>query len=181
MSCGCGCGGTTCRYTSMTPERYKHTLGRALVPVADAVRDLKVQLGLVPYRVSMVRVKWSGRRRGLGEPAVVGVFEILPTPVATDLSALTDIVQTIGREEQGSIMLTKISGRYTEDQLRGYDFDGQPIAEDEQVFWEIEFLGTGDKRRFVSTSAPSWLPKTFEWTMRLEKAVENRDRDGGLR
>lgn len=165
----------------MTAERLKHTLGRCLIPVVDAARDIRTQLGLKPYRVSLVRMKWSGGRRGIGEPLVVDTFEILPTPDATDLSSLADIVQTIGREEQGSIMLTKISGRYTEDQLRGFDRDGTTIGADENVFWEIEFILGGERRRFVNSSPPSYNPKTFEWTMKLEKAIENRDRDGNPR
>lgn len=181
MSCGCGCGGESCRFTLLTPETYKQTLGRKLVPVADAIRDLRTQLGMVAYRVSMVRVKWSGGRRGLGEPFVVDTFPILPTPIATDLTSLGEVVQTIGREEQGSIILSKISGRYTEEQLSGLSPDGTPIGSDEQVFWELEFLASGEKRRFVSSSPPAYLAKTFEWTIKLEKAIENRARDGSLR
>jgi hypothetical protein len=149
------------------------------------LRDLRVRFGLRPYIVRIIRTQWTTGERGEGAEYVSHVLDLLPTPLVADLSALTEIVQPIGLDEIGSVVLSEISGRYTEDQLRGLDIDGTPVGEDEQIFYEIEFPRpdgrAGERRRFFLRSAPAYQPERFQWTLRLEQAREGRSRAGELR
>jgi hypothetical protein len=150
--------------------------------VADSLRDLRVQFGLRPYLVRIIRTKWTDDERGDGGEFVLNEFPILPTPRVSDLTALTEVVNPVGLDEIGSILLTEVSGRYTEDQLRGLDIDGSPVPDDEQVYFEIEFprpdSRPGERRRFFLRSAPNYLPDQFQWQIRLEQAHEGRSRTG---
>lgn len=184
MACGCSpctCGGCA-KYTVLSGSALKGTLARCLIPVVDSLRDLRVKFGLRPYLVRIIRTKWTVDERGEGVEFVLHEFPILPTPRVSDLTALTTEVQSIGLDESGSVLLTEVSGRYTEDQLRGLDVDGSPVPDDENIFYEIEFPRVdgkpSERRRFVLRSAPTYLPGEFQWQLRLEQSHEARGRSG---
>lgn len=108
-------------------------------------------------------------------------MELLPVPRVQDLTALTTIVEPIGLDEVGTILLSEVSGYYTDDQLRFLDPTGEPMDPGAEVFYEIEFPKKGKtsvKRRFFMRSAPFYDAGRFQWQIRLEKAVEDRDRWG---
>lgn len=180
MSCACGCGGPPC-FTRMSQGDLSNSLGQKLIGVADNIRDLRVRFGLRPYRVRILRTRWAGAaKRGVGPQIVSWEMEILPVPKISDLTGLTEIINPVGADEVGSIMLTEISGRYTEDVLRGFDQNGAQPEPNEQVFYEVEFSTTGERRRFYFRSAPTYLPSKFQWQIRLERSHEERTRDGAL-
>lgn len=195
MGCGCGCGGTSpcgapCppgpreqAFCVPSPEQFAHSLARALVGPADKLRNLLTVTGMRAYAVRLVRVRWSGGARGIGETAVVGTpMPILPTPLLLTLDGVSRIVSAIGVDEQGSALLTEVSGCYSEEQLRGMSDDGTPTPPDENFFYEIEFLRPdgqpGAKRRFSLSGVPEYVPDQFGWRLRLERAQGDRTRAG---
>lgn len=170
-------------FTKVTPESIKKSLARRFVPLADNLRDLLTKFGLRTYNVALVRVRWSGGMRGVGVPEVIKLEPLLPTPAITDLSALTELVQPVGLDEVGSIELSGLSGRYSEEFLRGLDYEGESIPVSDEVFYEIEFPRTDGgealKRRFYGRSAPTYSAGKLQWSLRLERAHDDRPRDRG--
>ena len=170
------------KFTNPSSMQVGKSLARKLIPVADKLRDLFTKFGMRPYRVRIVRVRWSGERRGVGVPLVEATLDLMPTPLVQDLTTLTEIVQAVGLDEVGSIILSEVSGSFTDDQLRFVDKTGQPQDPNEEVFYEIEFPRPdglpGARRRFYLRSAPHYNAGRFQWQMRLEKAHENRSRTG---
>lgn len=170
------------KFTQVTSQQTKKTLARRFVPLGDRLRDLLTKFGLRTYRVTLVTIKWSDGARGVGTPSVVKEELILPTPKLLDMATLTELVQPIGLDEAGSIEVSQISGRYTEDQLMGRDEDGADIPEDSEFFWELEFPRLdgkpGEKRRFFPRGAPMYHPGRLQWVVRLEKGHADRQRGG---
>jgi hypothetical protein len=170
------------KFTDLSTFAFDKTLARKLIPVADGIRDLFSRFGTRPYKVRLVRVVWSSGTRGAGAPVVQRVLDILPTPLVQDLSTMTEIVHPIGLDEVGTIVVSEISGRFTDEELRFLDKAGDPPGPDTEVFWEIEFPRPdglpGDLRRFYLRSAPMYFSTKFYWMVRLEKAHNDRDRNG---
>jgi hypothetical protein len=169
------------RFTEVTSAQAKATLARRFVPLADSLRNLLTTFGLRAYRVSIIRVEWSGGRRGVGASYVMSEKVILPTPKISSLDALNEVVQPIGLAELGSIELSQVSGTFTEEDLRGTSNEGDDIPLSQEFFYEVEFFpheGPSQKRRFYPKGAPSYSPGGLQWTVRLEKANEDRKRSG---
>lgn len=169
------------KFTDLTAKQITATLAQRLIPVADRVRDLFTRFGMRPYKIRIVRVRWSDGSRGVGTPIVENTLDLLPTPLVQDLTTLTEIVQPVGLDEVGSILVSEISGRFTDNDLRFLSADGSPPDPDVEVYYEIEFPkldGTSDKRRFFLRSAPHYAAGRFMWQLRLEKAHEDRARNG---
>jgi hypothetical protein len=172
------------KYTDPSSIQLNRTLGQKLIPVADRLRDLFTRFGLRPYKVRVVRVRWSGGTRGIGAPIVERTLDLLPTPLVVDLTTMTEVVQPVGLDEIGSITVSEISGRFTDYQLRMLDPNGREPDPDEEVYYEIEFPkpdGTSDKRKFWLRSAPHYHAGRFYWQVRLEKAHQDRDFRGDPR
>ena len=178
-----GCGKP--KFTKLSGTELSRTLASCLISVADSVRDIYTQLGLRTYSVKIIRTAWTGGRRGVGIEYIKDSLDILPTPRISSLDELTEVLQPVGLDELGSIRVSEISGRFSEDQLLGRIPDGIPIDKDEQVFYEIEFPRadgiSGVKRRFAPRSAPNYEASTLQWSMRLERTREDRARNGDLR
>jgi len=101
------------------------------------------------------------------------------------MGALSEIVTPLGLDEFGSILVSEVSGSYTEDFLRGHDSEGRPPSIDEQFYYEIEFPpacvgGEGDRRRFFMSAAPMFFAGQFQWNLKLERARADRGRNGDL-
>jgi hypothetical protein len=91
-------------------------LGDVLIGVVDDIRrEVRAALGTRPFRVAIVTRTWSSGRPGVGTPTDV-VLEIEPPPMVTDLSTRLDL-RPAGREEEGDVLLTEVSLRYTEPEL----------------------------------------------------------------
>ena len=175
------------KFTDATKMNLSNTLSQNLIPVVDSIRDLHTQFGQRPYRVSIVRVAWSEGHRGRGVPTVKAMLHILPTPLVQDLSTMTEILTPIGLNDTGTIVVSQISGRFTDNQLRFLEDDGQEPGPAEEVFYEIEYpqpgrlSETNEKRRFFIRGTPFYNASQFHWTLRLEKTNEDRTRTGDPR
>lgn len=194
-SCGCGpayhvvTGGSGTRENPLDRPLTAGTaplcgsLAFTLRSTVDRLRDLYTQFGLRPYKVSLVRTGWSGGRRSLGVELVISSKVILPTPKIMDLSGLAEVVTPVGMDEFGSIMLQEVSGTFTEDQLHGKVFDGQPLPLDQNFYYEVEFPpacagDNGERRRFTVKNAPMYFADQFQWHVSLERQRSDRTRTG---
>jgi hypothetical protein len=91
-------------------------LGDVLVDVVDGIRrEVRAALGTRPHRVAIITRTWSSGRPGIGTPTDT-VIELDPPPMVTDLSLRVDL-RPAGREEEGDVLLTEVSLRYTEAEL----------------------------------------------------------------
>jgi hypothetical protein len=169
-------------FTDPSSIAMDQTLARTLIPVADNLRDLLTQFGMRPYRVRIVRVQWSNDARGSGTPVVVAENHLLPTPKLTGLDGITEVLNPVGLDETGSVLISGISGRYTEENLRGIDDDGTVIADNEEVFYEIEYITPSGqptfRRRFQLRGAPAYFAGRFQWQVTLERTRQDRRRNG---
>ena len=170
-------------FTKPTPVSVRASLAHDLKPVADDLRDLYTQFGLRPYVVRLIRTRWTGGKRGIGQEEVVDEHTLLPTPRVRDLSGLREVLQPVGLDELGDVQVDQISPKMTEDELRFLDkHTAEPARDDEAVWWDIEFVRPdglpGLRRRFVLVGAPDYRADRFGWSVRLAKAHEDRGRDG---
>jgi hypothetical protein len=170
-------------FTALDAEELQCTLAQKLIPVADKIRDLHTQFGGRPYIVRIIRTRWTGSKRGVGSEHVMKETTITPTPLVVSLDGLQETLTPVGLNEYGSLQVTNISGRYTEEQLRGFDKSGNGLPSNEQLWWEIEFPRVRDgkpgvKRRFAVRSAPNYSPYSFQWSVSLDSVDERRNRQG---
>lgn len=178
----CDSGGKKDGFTVPTAARLRNSLGQKLVPAVDKIRDINTQMGLRPYRVNIVRTRWSGGVRSRGVEQVISELEILPTPLVVDMRSLSEVVTAVGVEDEGMVQLQQISGRYTEEHLLGNGPNGAPPGADVNVYYEIEFFrrdgGPSEKRRFIREGIPMYLAGQVQWQITLVSATENRARNG---
>jgi hypothetical protein len=179
------CTSTPPSFTSLRGVSLGSTLIRKLVPTVDKLRDLATKFGIRPYEVHVIRTRWSGGERGVGEEYIVQDVMILPTPKVSDLTGLNIQIESIGSIEAGSLRITQISMAYTEDQLSGKDSNGNPPGDEEQVYYEIYIPGSdgtlanGVRRRFTIISAPTLKAGSVQWQVMLGRTAGDRDRAGG--
>lgn len=170
------------RFTQFGPGEYARTLTADMVEVADDLRDLYTEFGQRPYRVRIIRTKAADGLRGHGPEVVTFEFEILPTPKLMDLDGIQEILQPIGLDEVGGVTVREISGRLTDEILRGLDEDGTGPGVNENVFYEVEFPRLdgrpSTKRRFQLRGAPFYDAEAIQWRVKLERAHADRDRQG---
>lgn len=147
--------------------------------LVDHARQLVVDLGLRPYRVHSVRVRWTGGQIGRGEPKVIEEREFLPTPELREPSVRSE-ERSGGLVERGTLQLIRISPRYTEDEVRGLCQCGS-LPKGEQGWIEVRVDardGKTERRRFVVSGMPFRKADAFEWRANLVRQDEDRDRDG---
>ena len=153
-----------------------------LGPVVDRIRDLYACLGVRRYVVRLVKTRWTGGERGDGVEEVVSETVLVPIPRVSDVSNMSATNTAVGEVEMGQLTVSEISTRYTEDELMGRGPAGEPIADDENFYWEVEFVGRNDpmpmKRRFTTNSPPNLTPDKFQWSIKLTRAIEDRSRSG---
>ena len=134
--------------------------------------------GLRPYQVKIVRARSTGQRqRGDGPTEIVGEWPLLPTPMVGDLTALSEMLMSDQRREQGTILLSEISLQYPESVLMGLGSTGAPIPAGEFFYYEIRpFDGSGrptQARRFEPDSAPSYDATKAMWSITLRRLPWN--------
>lgn len=96
-----------------TLDRSK--LGDKLIDVVDNVRrKIHAKLGTRPWTVAIITRRWSGEERGVGT-ATVNVLELDPAPHVS--KNVKDRIGPAGREAAGSVVLTGVSLRYSEEEL----------------------------------------------------------------
>jgi hypothetical protein len=168
----------------LSPSEQNATLGVGLIPTVDNIRQIAVDMGLRPYRVYLVHVMWSGGQRGAGKPSEVSRREILPTPKLLDMQATTELLSAFGHTEDGSLVVDKISAKYSEDDLLGWTPDLADPARPNtgnrgaDFFWEIaESRATHPMpmaRRYDPQGAPM-LRLPGGWRVSLAKRDADRD------
>lgn len=171
-------------FPPVTSTGLRGTLGQALIPVADAVRNIDTLLGLRNYAVRVVQSRWTGGYRYSGVEVVDSVMTILPNPKLEGLDALTRQPGAGGVLESGLVRVSEISGAYTEDDLLGTRDGGREPGEDVNVYWEIEFIsptgGPTMRRRFQPSSAPSYDAGNVQWSIVLTQVQQARDAEGAI-
>jgi|WetSurSiteA1Bulk_404760.scaffolds.fasta_scaffold16512_1 hypothetical protein len=171
-------------FTDLSPQEYGKTLVAEFVELADTLRDMQTEFGMRPYKVRRVKVQWSRGRRGEGQPMILEAQNILPTPLAKDMSSLNEILQPFGLKETGGIVVSEMSGRYSEEFLKGLGEDGSEIPKDQEIFWEVEFPRPDGqasiKRRFSLSTVPFYDAENLQWTINLTKTADNRHRNGDI-
>lgn len=169
-------------FTDPTRFDLKETLAQKLISTVDNLRDLFTSFGLRPYKVRLVVLRWSGAKVGVGAAVVERAIDILPTPLVADLSTMTAIMNPVGLDEAGEIVVSQISGSFTEDQLRGMVPGQKKLELNQEAFYEIEYPQPDDgptrRRRFTLRGAPFYAAGKFQWQVRLERAHGERARNG---
>lgn len=163
--------------------------GRSLVysiaPAVDQIRQIATDLGVRPYRVYLVHVMWTGSHRGEGQPTEISRREILPTPKVSDMSSTMQVLRSMGMTEEGTISVSQISLRFTEDDLMGKTPDlidpelRRTGLRNAEFFWEVVESRPTDPlaipRRYTP---PSDVPMrgTTGWRVTLTKQTSDRAR-----
>jgi hypothetical protein len=207
------------------------TLYDSLITVVDDARRIRAELGLRPVIVRLVWVGWaaapkSGRRTRYlpGEPPerppmIVRVQDLAPSKVGVGVARVLQVIELeprplvsggpdedadeFGMTERGSVTVSQISARYSEDLLAGlagpFRDPVRPweLADGIEFFWELA------DERAAGWSAPGrldapWMrqdrdpaPRRYQvagvpqrpagelgWTVRLVRADGDRARDG---
>lgn len=168
-------------YTELNPESYSRTLAQRLAGprLVDPLRNLVSRFGLRHYEVRIVRLKWSGGRRGEGEPAVEREFKILPTPRVLGMDELDESVEGPGVQEIGMITIDRISTTYSEEDLRGLLRGEREHPIDVEAFYEVTHFGQAGaaRRRFNLAKVPR--RKTLGWNVQVVR--DDNDRDSATR
>ncbi len=160
------------------PDDPEVSFAEQMGAVVDEARALVMELGLRPYRVWLVVVKWSGEEIGRGDPVVVRETELLPTPL-WDSRPIYSEMRSAGRVDQGQTRLREVSPRYTEDDIWGM-FNP---ASGEQVFVEVRHDardGNTQRRRHMVRGQPFRDATGFGWTVNLSTEQQARERDGSI-
>jgi hypothetical protein len=174
------------RFTRVTGASLAKSLASSLIDVVDDARDIAAQLGFRPYEVHLVRTRWTAGERGAGIEAVLADIPLLPVPKVQSLDGLAEIMTPVGLDELGQVRVSGISGRYSEQFLRGLDLPGNSPAPSDQFFWELIYPTLGQvsdfglRRRFTLASAPFYDAERVEWTCVLQRARGDRQPDGRL-
>lgn len=149
----------------------------------DELRHIATELGARPYRVFLVRTRWSGKKRGQGVETVIDDEEVTPPPKVEAMSGVQLQLLDVGLDEQGGLSISEISPRYTENQLFGRNQDGSGLAENETFSWEITLMkGDGTdayrRRRFMIRGTPSYDATGLQWRVSVTRAGSDRESNG---
>lgn len=144
----------------------------------DALRDVDAALGFRPYAVHIVWTRYAGDRVGVGPEMIVGEFEILPVPKVGDLSGMVRQLTPAQIEEVGTVVLTGVSGAYTEDQVSLRPAGGGGLPPNEAAYYEIRYRD-GARRRFTLSGVPGFNAEAMEWTIVLRLFQGQRARATG--
>lgn len=157
----------------------------ALGPSIDRIRQIATDLGVRPYRVWLVHIKWPGKK-GLGFPQVISKREILPTPRVRDMASTGLSLSAYGLTEVGGLTVDQISAKYSEDDLRGRTPDMvdtvDPRTNDSHVefYYEVQesrpTTPPPQPRRYVVNGVPSLNRNGMHWIVSLTKQDYNSGR-----
>lgn len=152
-----------------------------MIPVADNLRRLAAGMGLRPYVLRMVWIRWTGPVVGRGNAVVERVVDMDPTPDIPSFG--TDLEYTdAGHIERRPIQVLDVSGTYTEEQLLGIGAAGEALDPNLEFFYESEkFRPDGspsNKQRWSIVGSPIWYPGDLSWRFTLAPSQGARDRSG---
>lgn len=168
----------SCRNGPMDANGYRSTLIASLVPCIDEIRGLNTDLGLRPYRVFLVKSRFSGTNRGRGAEQIVSELEILPAPKVEPFTGLSLIMMTVGTDETGDVRLSEVSMKYDENQLLGRGPRGEALGANETFYWELQNIAKGEswRRKFIVKGIPTLDPGKMMWSLVLGRSGQH-DRD----
>lgn len=129
-----------------------------MIAIADAGRDIAVDLGLRLHTVIVRTRTWDGDEVGRGTATDVDLV-LEPAPKVRAPTP-KEVATSGGIIEEGDRMVDRISATYTRAQL-----DGRPIAAATEVFWLID----GDPYRLVQEPREGFLG----WSVTLRR-MRNR-------
>lgn len=170
-------------FTEVTGSQLCDSLANKLWRTANRVRNIASRLGVRPYVVRIIRVGWTGPQRHRGQKQILSTFTILPTPKVTQYEALRDVQLPVGRDTEGSVVVTEINPELTEDVLRGIPEGLAKIPKHQEVFYEIEYPHENQgsrKRRFNLDTVPYYDSENLQWAVGLVAASPDRTRAGDL-
>lgn len=150
--------------------------------VPDRLQGLRVRLGAVPWRTFVLHYRWTGGEVGRGRPELVLATELTPSPMVLGEGDLRQAPMEAGGDTQGGVRFTRISPRYTEDELNLFALD---LPAGEEKFLEVVHDGRDGmapkRRAYALTSLPERNPTTGEWTLKATLTTDSRERYGERR
>jgi hypothetical protein len=152
-------------------------LAADLAGCIDDALNIYTELCLRAYAVSIVRTRWTGGERGVGQEEFLCRHEILPVPRVV-FSGLQKQLLEVGSNEQGQVTVSEISSRYSEDFLSLLQPGGGPVDEAQQAYYEVSYPG-GQRRRFALRGVPVYDPEAVLWSVYLTRSGDDRSRLNG--
>lgn len=101
----------------LLPNQAAQTLAHRFAGRADRLRQLNTKFGIRPYRVFLVWRSSQGQEYGTGNEQVERRVEILPAPKVKQNLTLT--LMSGGIVPMGSVVLTEVSAKFSENELTG--------------------------------------------------------------
>jgi hypothetical protein len=147
------------------------TLVDDLIDVTDDIRELADDFGTRPFKVELVTVTWSGRRRGEGVASEVAT-EIKPRPEFVDTGLRAEL-RGNGRDEEGNALLRGVSLRYAAGEL--YALPGDVGASEERFYRITDTRGQGaPPRHYLCDKPPTprrgdGLGDQIDWIVSLRR------------
>lgn len=167
-------------HSNVDPSR---SLVEELGGIVDEARQMVTDLGLRPYQVWSVVVRWSGGERHRGTASVRSELQFLPTPNVDGVARVSKDLREGGSVVRGTVRMTELSPRYTEDDIELL-FPRSTLAQGEEHFIEVRHDardGRTERRRYVVSALPERRPGRFDWEVQLTKQDEDRTRRGAPR
>lgn len=172
------------KFTELTARTLQESLSNKLLGVTDNIRDLRTRFGTLTHTVALVWLEWSGDVRGRGAATVKRRELLLPVPLVEGIGSLAQSTAAVGSEEDGSIKVKEISGRYTLDMLNGVEPGETESLPNVEFFYEVvEVHAVGSKRprRFTVSGVPEYEAAPPGWTVTLTRAHDDPDSDSNSR
>jgi hypothetical protein len=159
----------------------RRTLADSLGPTVDRIRQIRTNLGFSPYRVFLVHWRWPGKV-GLGRPVEISRTEIQPTPKVSDMNGTALALAAFGTAEGGGIFLSKVSTKYSEDDLMGLTPDMRDLVRtgtsspSVEFFYEVCLSRPDSKpRRYIPSGVPNLNKTGIHWHLPLIKQSTSYD------
>jgi hypothetical protein len=173
------------RVKALSPFEAKRTLVNRFGPRVDRLRQIATNFGLRPYRIWLVWDRYTGGEAGVGDCIEAMRIELIPTPVVKSMDGTMLQLMNAGMVPEGSVRITKISPRYTYDQLRGLWYPARhedALPEGTPFFYEVVEDGRGDstpvRHRFRLLGLPHRDAGKLQWSLTLERVSGDNARDG---
>lgn len=102
-----------------------------LIPVVDSARQMIADIGVRVHSIQLVHLDWGTNGVGIGTP-VKTVVDVTPTPKVLKYTTEQQ-VESGGAITDSDLNITKISARYTLDELSGGE-----LPKGQEFFWSID-------------------------------------------
>lgn len=161
----------------VSDSAYQNSLGVCLQDVVDQARHIQHELGLRPYRVTVL---WLRRDRQQRFSEVVRSLELVPVQISS-LASVDRPLGPSGANVEGEILLTEISPTQADyDTLLG-KLEGEDPPDDVSFFYEIQQMPRCSSStpiapgRYAPSSIPYFDAEQFQWVIGLTAQQQPRD------